>query len=203
MKNQGLNPVEFFLALVNNVNDAPQSVQKLFGDFMREAEEEWMPSRDKLREYYRQPNNLRALKNGSFGKLNGKYIWRVILECKNDFDDYVRETSEKLLPGHEGVVRDMTMFSAKSLLSFDNVDYWADARSARFDYDILGWKENKYEGSPGCRDSTYIFSLPKDQKDALNTLLAQYKNPNMNVTLRKVSEHMRISDLFYKIEKVV
>ena len=47
IKSRNVNPVEFFLALVDSVEEAPAAVRKLFEDFNREAMEEWFSSTKK------------------------------------------------------------------------------------------------------------------------------------------------------------
>jgi hypothetical protein len=203
VKRQGVNPVEFFLELVNNINSAPDSVSKIFSEFSKEAADEWFGTTEELREYYARPENLEALRNGTFGKMNGRYIWRVVLECKEDFDAYVMQTAKKLLPLHSPVIDSLVRFSSESLLDFGDIKRWEDGRESVFDHDILRWRESKYEGCPERRESRYSFYLPQSQKDALSVLLHQYVHPNKNFTLRKISEHMRITDLFYKLDRVV
>ena len=41
--------------------------------------------------------------------------------------------------------------------------------------------------------------IPDDQVRAINNNINQFKNKNLNLTLRKMSEYMRIADLFYKV----
>ena len=45
----------------------------------------------------------------------------------------------------------------------------------------------------------YLFYMPDDQLYAISNNINQFKNKNLNLTLRKMSELMRTSDLFYKI----
>ena len=76
----------------------------------------------------------------------------------------------------------------------------------KFNYDILGWRRDAYERNLHSYFSKkpiiYRFYLPQDQVDALNSNINQFKNINPNFTLRKMSEYMRISDLFYKVESI-
>ena len=43
---------------------------------------------------------------------------------------------------------------------------------------------------------------PKEQKEALKKVLKQYQHQNINVTLRKMTEYMDISDIRKKVKQI-
>ncbi len=200
MKSAGVNPVDFILALLSGSDSAPAPVRKILADFDQESRDEWFDSPEALREHFGQAENFARLCRGEYGKLNGKYIWRVILECKKDFDAYLLATAERLLPADRGVLADLVDFCSARLLDFGNPAQMTEPRELAFGHDILAWRGNGYAGRPEQQQTPCRLYLEHDQQEALDLLLRQYRHPNMNVTLRKMSEHMRITDLFYQAE---
>jgi hypothetical protein len=75
-------------------------------------------------------------------------------------------------------------------------------RIINFGYDIQQWINNGYQDIPERKEVSYRFSLTADKKHTLDILLDQYKHKNINVTLRKMSEHINFSDLYYDVEKI-
>jgi hypothetical protein len=68
-----------------------------------------------------------------------------------------------------------------------------------FGYEIRQWIIDGYQGMPERKDVSYRFSLTAEKKHTLDILLEQYKHKNINVTLRKMSEHIKFPDLYYDI----
>ena len=75
-----------------------------------------------------------------------------------------------------------------------------------FNYNILKWVEDKYKKDLkdyySEKPIKYLFYIPNDQMNAINNNINQFKNKNKNLTLRKMSEYMKISDLFYKAKEI-
>jgi gas vesicle protein len=73
------------------------------------------------------------------------------------------------------------------------------SRQTRFGWDIFGWEKSGYDGDIVKKQVNYTFSLADDKKISLQVLLDQYKHENINVTLRKMSEHIKFDDLYFDI----
>jgi len=199
---KGINPVDFIVAVIENSHRAPQSVRSLFNDFREEAKNEWFETPEDLRSHYSKPENFSFIRDGGVGKMNGKYTWRVILECKKDFDSYIGSVASGMLPECKSEIDDLVKFSSHTLLDFSSgIDFGATAE-AEFVYDIPEWKRGRYEGALKKKKNRQLFYFPEEKKKALNVLLDQYRHQNMNVTMRKMTEHMRITDLYYEIKEV-
>jgi len=199
---KGINPVDFIVAVIENSGDAPQSVRSIFSDFRDEARNEWFDTPEGLRSYYSNPDNFTFIREGGVGKMNGKYTWRIILECKRDFDSYVGSVASEMLPAWKSEIDDLVTFASHALLDFsDGIDFSA-TREVEFAYDILAWRKNRYDGDLEKRKNKEFFYFPEEKEKALNVLLDQYRHQNMNVTMRKMTEHMRITDLYYEIKEM-
>lgn len=198
--NRGVNPYDFIIRVIESVDQAPLSVQEIIRQFQQEAQDEWFDSPEDLREHYTR--NFSKLDAGEVGKLNAKYIWRVILECKQDFDNHILNTAKSFFPEAEDKLTDIVTFISLSLIDFTQIDPINNSGSRQFRYDILTWKGNNFCGEPVEGIVTYAFSLPDEKKAALNQLLHQYSHQNKNVTLRKMSEHIKFDYIYYEVSAV-
>ena len=110
---------------------------------------------------------------------------------------------------YENAVDNIVRFESMLRVNFSNLDINKEFNIQKekfgvFNFDILKWKRDKYNKNfhnyINRKEITYRFYLPEDQVEALNNNINQFKNVNLNFTLRKMSEYMRISDLFYHVE---
>ncbi len=199
---KGINPVDFIVAVIENSHRAPRTVSALFNDFRDEAKNEWFETPEELRSHYSKPENFQFIRDGGVGKMNGKYTWRVILECKRDFDAYIGSIAAEILPADKDKISDIVRFSSHALLDFSSgIDFDA-AREVEFAYDISKWRADRHERDIERKKNRQLFYFPEEKKKALNVLLDQYRHQNMNVTMRKMTEHMRITDLYYDIKEI-
>lgn len=199
--NHGVNPLDFILKVIDDAAvRAPLTVQQVFSDFRAEAESEWFETPEAMRDYYTR--NFSILERGEVGKLNAKYIWRVVLECKKDFDEYIRKTAASLVPGSDDIVSDLVRYNSDSLIDFTKTDPLERVNESRFSYDLYRWQNNGFAVEPEQRDVAYRFSLPKEKKETLGVLLDQYRHQNLNVTLRKMSEHVKFDYLYYTVAEI-
>lgn len=197
-----VNPVDFIVSVIDNSRKADVRVKKVIEEFMREAREEWFNTPEQLRDYYSRPENWERLRNGEVGKLNGKYIWKVILECKEAFDEVVRKTALELLSEFSTEINDIIKYTRHSYIALNEVGVKSD-NSIQFEHDILSWKRGSYRSNLIKRENTVRFYLSDEKKKSLETLFQQYHHKNPNVMLRKMSEHMRLTDLFHNEEYIV
>ncbi|MCX5811396.1 MAG: radical SAM protein [Proteobacteria bacterium] len=197
-----VNPVDFTVSVIESAKDATGPVRSIFQDFREESINEWFPTAEALREYYGRPENFEFIRAGGVGKMNGKYTWKVILECKRDFDAYIGEVAKRMLPRHENILDDLINFSANTLPDFSGEIDFGRRKLVNFHYDIFEWQKGKFKSPIRRRDVSYLFYFTDEKKDALNLLINQYRHTNRNVTMRKMTEHMRITDLYYDIEEV-
>lgn len=195
----GINPVDFIMKLIESSSNAGGQVSGIFRDFSDEAVNEWFSSPEALREHFSKPENFDILKRGEIGKMNGKYTWRVLLECKKGFDSFVKDVAISMLPEHGKAIENLVLFSSYQMTDFSGDPDFNAVHKVAFSFDILGWREDKYKKPLREKDVLYEFYFSDEKKEALNTILKQYKHANRNVTMRKMTEHMRITDLYHDI----
>lgn len=205
----GVNPLDFIVRIIEQAPQSPlPAVRRLFEEFMSEAASEWFDSEESLRGYYSQPENLRKLESGFRGKLNGKYIFRTLVEAKTDFERHVLDVAG----GYSGqfaqkrhVFEEIVRFLNALTVDFSRPpEALQQHGELRFAYDLVQWRRSSYgmdlEMLHDPAGVVYRFDLPRDRKTALQKLGAQYRHRNRNVTLRKMAEFMTVNDFFYDVE---
>ncbi len=210
-----VNPIDFYNTFTENLSKAPKRIVKLVKEFDEESKSEWFLTREELVEHYSKPENFKDIQNGSFDKLHFKYGFKTLLECPDEFDFYMGQVAKDLISrkdvkvDYKKAVDELIKFENMFRISFKNLDISKEfevetEKFGEFGYDILRWKQNAYEGSLHDHDMKqnvkYRFYLPQNQVDSLKTYINQFKNINPLFTLRKMSEYMGVSDLFYRVE---
>lgn len=208
------SPLDLILNLVESAEspEMPEAVRRIFARFHKDANEEWFDTKEDLLAYYSA--RFKALKDGEYGKMNGKYIFHVLTDAKPSFDDCVLRFTKDMLKTGEGggasdgrLVENLVQYCAGAVLPLgEGLDRIRRSHEMTFDYDILAWVDSDFNNdlaasySPGAY--RYRFYLPTDQWEALDKLMKQYAHPNKNVTLRKMTEFMDIRDIFYRLERL-
>ncbi|MDO8435867.1 MAG: radical SAM protein [bacterium] len=210
LQSLGINPLDYMVRLIENVenSDTPEKIKEIFQQFKQEAKAEWFDSPEAVREHYSRPENFRWLEEGNFGKMNSKYIFKVVLGVKDDFEKYLYNTAvnySSLANSKKLIINEILSFLSSAIIDFNKE--WEDIpkeRSIKFNYDILRWRgscyQEKLDGLYQSEKTIFLYFLPEAQKKSLQILLKQYNHPNKNVTLRKMSEYMDIRDCFYKVK---
>ena len=78
MLNLGHSPADVLIRVIKNADRAPEGFRRLMKDFDRDARSELFPSYEALREHYSKEEELEALRNGGFSKLNTLYSGRAL-----------------------------------------------------------------------------------------------------------------------------
>lgn len=200
-KKEQINPIDYIIAIIENTATAPPSIKKLFNDFMKDTYDEWFDSKEELFEYYSKTENFELISEGDFGKLNYKYMYKILLECKNDFDKYLLELAVKMVKKRIQL-EEIFRYIKNSYVDFSKgFEKLETSRTIEFNYDIPQWKKDAYKRSLSeyfYPDTKISFRLPAEQVNKLTKLYEQYKQADLNWTLRKMVEYMNERDLFYQ-----
>ncbi len=199
LMNNEVSPVDFIKAFLERRESAPEKVRSIIDDFHRDSREEWFDSHEELVEHYRR--HFDSILKGSFGKLNFKYTYRVLLEAKSDFDRHAVSICRDLLEVDDDVLANIMRYLNCRFVDFS--DEFKD-RTVEFDYDILQWRRDAFKNplQDYGRKVSYRFHLDPAHEAALKKYLEQFGQDDLNLTLRKMTEYVKINDLFYKVEKV-
>jgi len=209
LKNEGINPVDFISEIVSKKESAPAPVKKLLDDFIKDSYGEWFDTREKLVEHYSQTENFEFISKGGFGKLNYRYIYRFLLECKHDFDDYLFDIARDILKKEKKFdeskkeqLDNLLKYTRNVFIDFsENLDKLDTERIAELKYDIPRWEKEAFKGNlPDYAGNIKLkFTLPDEQIKKLKELFKQFQGEDINQTLRKMVEYMNEKDLFYLV----
>ena len=198
----GINPLDFILKLNTLALINHGSIFKLFNNFREESISEWFETPGELINHYSQTKSLEELRRGSFGKLNGKYIFITLTEYKNVFEEHILNTlTSYLLPSEDRTRLLQTLkFNSQSIIDLEallqnKLDFEV---TINLDYDVLQWRSTGYNQlleNFKCK-SKYVFDIEEEDKTLLLRMIKQYSHENFNVTLRKMSEYMPLKNFF-------
>jgi radical SAM superfamily enzyme YgiQ (UPF0313 family) len=210
LKTQEIPIIYFFQSLVDQADQAPKKVAEVFQSFKKESYEEYFETKEALIEYYQKPENWEFISKGGFGKMNYKYMIRVMLECKKEFDQYIAEISKQLLHEKtnfkklEFITDEIVRFEASTNIHFNSIDSLKSFESD-FLFDICAWESNGFD--PNVTEylldtpRTYFFDVPEEQKIMLKNKMKAYESVSENLKLRKMCElyNVRVEDLRFKV----
>lgn len=210
-----VHPLDFMMQIIQDKKDAPEIVSYLFNDFERESQGEWFNTREELFDYYSKKDNFDTIMRGEFGKLNYKYMFKVLCECRRDFDVHLGYVAKKMLDREvttvaekqtaHNIVDNLIRYMRGICVEFDANLNFPKHKTDRFDYDILSWQQSSYKGSLAdyhkVEGVAYRFTMSGEQYKGLSGNIRQFRHADRNVTLRKMSEYIRKVDLFYKVLK--
>jgi len=179
LQSLGTNPLDFITKLIEEAPiKASQPVKDLFNKFKEEARSEWFDAPESLQRHFEKPENFKWLKDGNFGKMNGKYVFKVLMEAKEDFEAYLKEEANSCPGADKSRVEEIMEYLSSKII---------DLR-----------KEGDSIFNDKVLKNGTVLAMPEDRKESLKKLLKQYEHPNKNVTLRKMSEYMDIRDFFFE-----
>jgi radical SAM superfamily enzyme YgiQ (UPF0313 family) len=212
LQSEQIHPVDFMLNFISDRTNAPQAVKVLLSDFEEEARNECFDSQKELFDYYSREENFEKIMKGAFGKLNYKYMFRVLCGDRGEFDIHLADTSKKMLvekleanrrKAACDIVDNLIRYMRNICVDFDDNLVFKKEKRSRFNYDIASWKKDcfekplaEYHKSEG---TSYLFYMPDEQYEALTDSIRQFRHHDRNVTLRKMSECIRKTDLLYKV----
>ena len=207
-----LHPVDFADEIINqlkkNKND---KISNLYNNFMKDYDEtESFETYEDLVQYWQKEENFERLKNGEYGKLNMLYTYKIVLDLREEFSEFLLDTVKFISTKKdikdkniENKCRDILKFQNLKIIKFDDNKELIDCYKSNFDYDIMNWIKNKYKTLEKVDHTIdYNFFVSKIQKNAIMTQLKENKSKNINSKFRDMSVYTSTNQFFYSIEKI-
>jgi len=209
-----IHPIDFFQCFIEEGRSIQNGITDILNAFELEARNEFFGSKEELFEYYSDENNFNELMSSGFAKMNYKYMFLVLSQMKPTFDAHVAHIAKRLLAEKkvmeenetvDTIIKNLINYMQEVCVSFDQDMGFPLEKTLEFNYDISKWEEERYK-----KDLTDYFIpdgialrfyVPSQQYKALSVYRTQFKHTNKVVTLMKMSEYMKKSDLFYKVER--
>ncbi len=208
LKNYGIHPVEVMDKIITNAQKDDGEIGNLYKQFMKDYDEaESFYTFEELYKYWRVNSNFKRLEDGDYGKLNMLFTYKVVLDCRKPFNDFLltvaKEFAEQLnlpLKYFSDVCEEILKFQNTRFVQFKDELNVKKKITKSFKYDILNWQKNGYNSIQKLGSNTnYTFYLSDKQHKAINTQLKQYKSKNLNSTLRHMTVYSDKNQFFYHV----
>ena len=166
-------------------------------------EAESFESMDDLYRYWSKKENFKRLENGEYGKLNMLYTYKIVLDNRDNFSDFLISIAKQI--AKDNSLDPEFISHIKEILHFQNARFIKinqNGKSNRFSRNIRirysALKKNNFKITK-IKMSKLNFFLPKNQFKALSTQLNQYKSQNINSALRHMTVTGSTDQFFYQV----
>ena len=211
IKDIGINPMDLITNIIDKIDLAEKPVQEVFKEFKFETYDEWFDTQEELEAHYNKIDNFEILAKGGFAKMNFKYTYKILLECKTTFDNYMHILTKDLLHHHnkttpelEEILMDLIQYTRYKYIDFSeilNKEKDEYEKILHFKYDVHSWKNDRYTKPLATYNKPVKlkFTIPDERYTALKKRFKRYQENTLNQTLRKMVEYMNEKDLFYDV----
>tara|TARA_B100001250_G_scaffold408006_1_gene429663 strand:- start:3284 stop:5407 length:2124 start_codon:yes stop_codon:yes gene_type:complete len=209
MQQLGINPIDFILDLMDNLKNSKDKMGDLFGEFMRESEEEWYNSPEEL---YKDNSQIidGKLKAENFAKLNAKYTSKVVFGYKEEMSKKLLEVAQKsinknfdkdMFENKKDEIRDVINFCSEKSINISEIrEKKLNNKHKYFIYDYPKWlkKDNgeadiqKYNGGININ-----FYLSKAKLNRISEAMEIHNYEDIYEVHMKLIEVLHTDDLFY------
>jgi len=209
-KSIGVHPVDMLDLISQRCREAGGKVGDLHAAFTKDHDLEAFKTYKDMVEHWSKEINFERLRDGSYGKLNYGYTFKVLLECPDEFDKFLINIGQEVLRTNapkesdllEKIMLDLLDFGRSMRIKLTNTLELVSGNTTEFEHNIFKWRDNGYADPRKEKITDKIrveFYLPKNRKSKVNGLLHQYRSHNINMTLRKMSEYIKPQEFFYDV----
>ena len=207
-----INPVDFFLRMIDHLSNSKDELGELFRKFQKESEEEWSDSAEELYEKYSKKDSSNKLMAEQFLKLNAKYTAKVIFDYKKQMDEKTFKILKELINErykdnsageHIKSLNEVLDYCSKKTINIQEIllGNIPKRRTQTYTYNFMKWMDDggekplhKYNG--GIKMDFY---LSKNRESKILAAAKKQKYDNSYETYMKMVEIMRKHDLFFNI----
>ncbi|GEM_PF-517847 len=205
--------------LVYLIADAISKDRGAMGELYRRFEEdhalEAFPTFDALYEYWTDEAHFQRLANSEYGKLNFYYIYEIVLDCSDAFDALLQDVTKSWFAEKDTIVdadsankivSELLDFCKETRVDLMNGDSLIDQKVVKSRTPVPEWRDSGCElkvltDALSQAPQQYRFYLDDAQHRNLKAQLAQFDSENKKLMLRKLSEVINPTQLFYRIDK--
>ncbi len=205
-----VNPVDFLIYVINQIDRAPREFRELFKQFDKDARDELFPTYEDVVEHYSTDEKIKGLKSGGFKKLNTFYAGKALV-INNQVIQFYRQMANELISRKDSVserfeemMEECILFSEERSLSAKTITEIEHKNASvnkilSLKYDIPAW-ETDPERRPlnefrAERPLQYLFFTQSDQNEAIRSYLNVLPRKDKDYQLQKMCEP------FYGIRK--
>jgi radical SAM superfamily enzyme YgiQ (UPF0313 family) len=213
LRDNDIHPVDSVLEIASAFKRDDGEMGDLYKAFRADHELENFESYAELEGYWSTDEGYERLRSGQYGKLNYLYTFKILLEHQSSFNQFLKNIAEKIalrngfkdIDGFTHKCDDLLRFCENLRISLTEDMNLVQHKRARFGFDILAWRNNTNAAQNKAHQKNvfeYEFFLSQSQQDALSRQLAQFKDKNVNVTLRRMSQDTSADQFFYQVREV-
>ena len=162
-----------------------------------------------LEAYWSKEDNFQRLKDGTYGKLNMLYTYKIILEKKDIFSKFLMSVCENFAESKK-LNKDTFLLECEEVLKFQNCKFlsFKDINNVTnqfdqtFKLDMLNWILSDFKvlnKNPNNKSKKYNFYLPEIKKNSINTQLQSNKSTTLNSKLRDMTVYTSTDQFFYDV----
>ena len=207
-----INPVDFFLRLIDVLTKSNDEIGKMFREFQKESRGEWCDSAKELYEKYSKKDEYGKLEAEKFLKLNAKYTALVTFDLKKQMDQKTGEIlkefinkmyNKDLAEKHIKSLEEVMDYCGKKSINMKEIFLGKKPQkiTKSYNYDFVKWMKNggeeplnKYNG--GIKMDFY---LSKERESKILAAAKEQKYSDKYETYMKMLEIMNSKDLFMDI----
>lgn len=208
-----IKPATFINYLYENVDNAPETVKKVFNEFKDETRNELWESEQELIDFYKLEKNYKLLKEGKVGgNLIYKYKSKSLTEAKTGWIEFIaeqlfnylkEEIKEINLKKIKNEINEIKMFTSCKLEGLFQYESSAGQVKYEFEHDFIEWIDqlgNKDLSEFLLKDKkSYYFEFTKEQIDNRNDYFKRY-GKDVNALSKIVTRISNLESQFRKIK---
>ncbi len=209
--NYQIHPVDFIIKLISKIEIDKGKMGDLYNSFIKDyIEAETFDTEESLYKYWSKDNNFSRLKSGEYGKLNMLYTYKIVLELREEFMNFLLKLTKEIK--EENKIKDNDFqFKCSEILKFQNCKFiqfnseknLINNFDEEFKFDILNWIDNDGEDlNKFKKTKKYKFYFKDNEKNALEVQLTSNKSKNLNSKLRDMTVYTSTKMFFYNVEEL-
>lgn len=203
-----IHPVEFIKKAVEMAMNKESEIHHVYKEFISIYEDaENFNTEEDLQKYWSIPENFERLRDGTYGKLNMLFTYKIILDNKNEFSSFLFKVCEELA-NIKKINKDIFINECKEILKFQNCKFLAFKNNdelvhgfeQHFSFDVIKWINSGYKVFNKIEHSkNYNFYLTDNKKQTLETQLKNNKSASLNAKFRDMTVYTSTDQFFYDV----
>ena len=209
--NYQIHPVDFIIILISKIEKDKGKMGNLYNSFIKDyIEAETFDTEESLYKYWSKDNNFSRLKSGEYGKLNMLYTYKIVLELREEFMNFLLKLTKEVK--EENKIKDNDFqFKCSEILKFQNCKFiqfnseknLINNFDEEFKFDILNWIDNDSQDlNKFKKTKKYKFYFNDNKKNALEVQLTSNKSKNLNSKLRDMTVYTSTKMFFYNVKEL-
>ena len=209
-KRYNIHPVDFLAEAAEMAKSENSIFYPVYKEFMSDyIEAENFKTEKELEEYWSKPDNFQRLKDGTYGKLNMLYTYKVILDHKDLFSKFLLSVCEQFVDLKK-LDKDTFLAECEEVMKFQNCKFLNFRNNNEvvyefkepFKFDIFQWILSDFKvlnKNKGSKPRDYTFYLTKNKKNTIDTQLKSNKSGSLNSKLRDMTVYTSTDQFFYDV----